>query len=456
MACGADGFGIKLCRNSPQLMNEKANGKSQPVTKGPLMKINLTSARKALLALAIGSIVATGMAQTQYQWTNFAGMPGQGTGSTDGTGTMARFNAPQGVALDSGSNVYVADLGNNTIRMITPAGVVTTLAGTPGTSGTANGTGSAARFNWPSGVAVDSGSNVYVADRSNHTIRKITPAGVVTTLAGTPGTSGTADGTGSAAQFNYPSGVAVDSGSNVYVADDGNFTIRKITPAGVVTTLAGTPAQSGFADGTGTSARFSDPLGIAVDSGSNVYVAESLISIIRMITPAGVVTTIGGQYGTAGSADGTGTSARFSSPTEITVDQGGNLFVADLGNNRISMGAYSPVAPWLISNGFAYNTALTNVPNNDGVPLLMDYALNLDPTQNQSASIPKPVVSGSQMSLTFYGGSAGVTYIVQTSTDLQYWSTSGVTFSGPDAYNNFTATIPITGSKEFMRLKVTY
>ena len=133
---------------------------------------------------------------------------------------------------------------------------ITTLAGRAGSAGSADGTGSAARFYYPRGVAVDSAGNVYVADTGNHTIRKVTPAGVVTTLAGLAGSSGSADGTGSAARFNYPPGVAVDSAGNVYVADTGNHTIRKVTPAGVVTTLAGLAGSSGSADGTGSAARF--------------------------------------------------------------------------------------------------------------------------------------------------------------------------------------------------------
>ena len=177
---------------------------------------------------------------------------------------------------------------------MTPAGVVTTLAGLAGSQGSADGTGSAARFAWPIGVAVDSTGNVYVADNGNDTIRKVTPAGVVTTLAGLAGSSGSADGTGSAARFYGPSGVAVDSAGNVYVADTGNYTIRKVTPAGVVTTLAGLAGTEGSADGTGSAARFSYPSGVAVDSAGNVYVADTGNNTIRKVTPAGVVTTLAG------------------------------------------------------------------------------------------------------------------------------------------------------------------
>src|SRR5205814_1507614 len=147
-------------------------------------------------------------------------------------------------------NAYVADALNNTIRKVTAAGLVTTLAGLAGTIGTADGTGSAARFYNPTAVAVDISGTIYVADTDNHTIRKVTPAGVVTTLAGLAGGFGTADGTGSAAQFKYPYGVAADNAGNVYVADALNNTIRKVTPAGVVTTLAGLAGNLGSTDCT--------------------------------------------------------------------------------------------------------------------------------------------------------------------------------------------------------------
>jgi hypothetical protein len=190
------------------------------------------------------------------------------------------------VAVDSSGNVYVADTFNHTIRKVTPDGVVTTLAGLAGSSGSADGTGSTARFNEPRGVAVDSSGNVYVADSGNATIRKVTPRGLVTTLAGLAEERGNADGTGTAARFFLPSAVAVDSAGNVYVAD--SFTIRKVTPGGVVTTLAGLAVESGTADGVGSAARFGltdifvGPLGVAVDSAGNVYVADTGNSTIRI------------------------------------------------------------------------------------------------------------------------------------------------------------------------------
>jgi len=204
-----------------------------------------------------------------------AGSTASNTGYVDATGTAARFNSPYGVAVDSTGNVYVADTFNHAIRKITPGGVVTTLAGsTAGDDGYVDATGTGARFQYPAGVAVDSTGNVYVADANNNAIRKITPGGVVTTLAGsTAGTSGYVDATGTDARFNYPEGVAVDSTGNVYVADNYNSAIRKITSGGEVTTLAGSTAgDDGYVDATGTAARFNYPTGVAMDSSGNVYV----------------------------------------------------------------------------------------------------------------------------------------------------------------------------------------
>ena len=251
----------------------------------------------------------------------------QDTGSSDGTGSDARFNWPHGVAVDNAGNVYVADTNNKTIRKITSAGVVTTLAG-GGSNSNPDGTGSAARFVNPSGVAVDNAGNVYVADAVDFTIRKVTSAGVVTTFAGSHGEESSIDGTGSAARFYSPIDVAVDNAGNVYVTEFN--AIRKITPAGVVTTLAGGGLyHPGGIDGTGSSASFASPKGIAVDSTGNVYVADTENFTIRKITSSGVVTTLAGTAGSTGSSDGTGSAARFVNPIDVAVDNAGNVYVSD-------------------------------------------------------------------------------------------------------------------------------
>jgi hypothetical protein len=256
------------------------------------------------------------------------------SGSTDGASTAALFYLPSAVAVDSANNLYVADTSNNTIRKITSGGTVSTLAGLATRSSSVNGTGSAALFEDPYAIAVDGSGNAYVADATDHSIRKITAAGVVTTLAGNPGTYGSADGTESAALFKAPLGIAADSSGTVYVADTGNSTIRKITPAGVVTTLAGKAGTEGATDGTGTEARFYSPYGVATDSAGNVFVLESA-GVVRKITAAGLVTTLAGTANAPGFVNSTGPAARFSVPFDLTVDTAGNIYVSDHGNHAV-------------------------------------------------------------------------------------------------------------------------
>ncbi len=270
---------------------------------------------------------------TPYAITTLAGKS-LGTGTNDGIGGAAQFNQPEGVATDNAGVVYVADRGNNTIRKITPEGAVTTLAGTGGQSGSTNGTGSEARFNAPIGLAVDAAGVVYVADSQNHTIRKITPLGEVTTLAGSAGNTGNANGTGSVARFNRPFGVALDGATNIYVADCNNHRIRKITPAGLVSTYAGS-GISGTNDGAGTTARFKNPQGLAFDSATNLFVTDSQNYTVRKITPDGVVSTLAGFGGQFGTNDAVGSAARFSYPNGVAVDSEGYIYVVDQGKATI-------------------------------------------------------------------------------------------------------------------------
>jgi sugar lactone lactonase YvrE len=284
--------------------------------------------------IGFGKAQNLGASGLTYNFTTLAGVAGS-FGSIDGTGSAARFYYPNCVALDSSGNLYVGENGNGTIRKVTPGGSVTTLAGLAGSYGSTNGTGSAARFNGPNGLAVDSAGNVYVADYGNHTIRKVTPGGSVTTLAGLAGSEGSADGTGSAARFRYPYNVAVDSAGIVYVSDTLNHTVRKVMPDGTVSTLAGTAGGRGNADGMGSAARFDHPNGLAVDTQGNIYVADYLNHTIRKVTPGGAVSTLAGLAGSSGSTDGTGNAARFYYPYGVALDSAGNVFVADEGNQTI-------------------------------------------------------------------------------------------------------------------------
>ncbi len=261
-------------------------------------------------------------------------------GSNDGPGRQAGFSFPRGIAIDPAGNIYVADTGNNTIRRISPDGVVTTIAGLAGTFGCIDGKGIDARFNYPVSVAVDPLGNIYVADLYNCTIRKVTSYGVVTTIAGQPGIEGGVDGMGNRALFSFPIGVAVDNSGNVYVADMMNNAIRKVTTAGMVITFAGKLSYTpGNADGAGSSARFCHPCGVAVDKAGNIYVADSGNDTIRCITPGRVVITLAGLPGQPGFADGIGAAVRFWHPTGLAPDRLGNLYVTDLDNSVIRKGS---------------------------------------------------------------------------------------------------------------------
>ena len=270
--------------------------------------------------------------------TTFAGTAGV-SGDADGVGAAARFDGPTAIAIDASGNLFVVDEFNYTIRKITPSAEVTTYAGFPGARGSADGPRASARFNFPEGIAVDTLGNIYVADTDNETIRMISASGNVITLAGSTGLRGTADGFRSAARFDNPEGIAVDSAGNVYVADELNGSIRKIAPSGDVTTFAGLTGQQGAADGNGANARFQAPIGIAFDASGTMFVSDAGNDIIRKVTPSRDIVTIGGVARSSGDVDGAGPNARFKSVSGIAVDANGTIYVADSGNDAIRAGA---------------------------------------------------------------------------------------------------------------------
>ena len=262
------------------------------------------------------------------------------SGGLDGSGAAAQFRAPNGLTIDGADIVWVADTVNHTIRKITTAGAVTTFAGTAQMSGTTNANGTAARFSGPTGIAIDGAGNLFVADNGNFAIRKITPARDVTTFAGQAGTFGALDhATGTSARFSYPSGIVRDpSTGNFYVTDQTNYCVRKITPASAVTTFAGAlgVSSSPFVDATGNDARFSQPRALTIDGSSNLYVIDT--NVVRKITPGAAVTTIAGNRDLLGSEDGTGAVAHFVSPSKIHSEADGTLYVTDFGTQSIKRG----------------------------------------------------------------------------------------------------------------------
>lgn len=330
---------------------------------------------RLLLLCSLWSASMANVAGQAYTFSTIAGVAGL-SGTNDGINSDARFYRPAGLALDQAGNIYVADQLNHTIRKIAPAGtnwIVSTLAGLAGTLGSADGTNDQTRFNHPSGLAVDTAGNLFVTDNYNQTVRKLTPVGtncVVSTVAGLAGVKGSADGTNSDARFNAPRAIAVDNDDGLYVTDELNYTVRGVKPARtnwVASTLAGSAGNiyGGFVDGTNGDAEFNVLFGITRHSGGNLYVADFGNNAIRRIAPVGpdwVTTTVSGFSGNRGATDGPASTAMFNGPNGITVDASETMYVADQYNHTIRK-----VAPtnssWVVSTvaGLALQTG-----TNDG------------------------------------------------------------------------------------------
>ncbi|HCN79432.1 MAG TPA: hypothetical protein DIT13_19895, partial [Verrucomicrobiales bacterium] len=407
-----------------------------------------------------------------------AGSPGL-SGSTDGTGSAARFNNPWGgVSADDAGNVYVADQANHIIRKITPGGVVTTIAGSAGLTGSANGTGAAARFNYPNAVVVDpAGTELFVVDLVNNTIRRVDLAdNSVTTFAGTAGLAGASNGTGAAARFNYPIGIARDSDGNLYVTESNNNTLRKITPGAVVTTLAsffnnpyhpavdsagnvyvpqpnrhtiikvtpagvksvfaGTDGSSGAADGTGAAARFNIPTGVAVDSDDNVYVADYNNHTLRMITPAAEVTTVAGVAGAAGSTNGAASVARFNKPLSLSFDGAGDLYLADSASFTVRK-LSADLAPLVVAedsgaySGAAFLTAISPGPANESAQTVSFTVTN---NNNGLFSAQPAIAPNGTLTFTPAPDQNGQATVTVTAVDDGGTANGGVNTSAPQTF----------------------
>lgn len=392
-------------------------------------------------------------------------LAGIGPGSADGPGPDARFWNTTGIAVDASGIAFVADYFNDTVRRIATNGVVCTIAGLAGSSGSGDGTNSDARFFNPQDVALDGHDNMYVTDIFNNTIRKISPIGtnwVVTTIAGQAGAPpAEADGIGTNALFYNPTDLAVDSNTNLYVTDSSGQTIRKITPVGtnwVVTTIAGFPMTGGSTNGIGTNALFFYPHGIAVDAAANIYVADTLNDTIRKLSPVGnnwMVTTIAGQDGLSGSSDGLGTNALFYFPESVAQDTSGDLYVADTFNDTLRR--LTPVGANWSSSTIAGQVQITGDTDATGTNALFDFpeSIALDSagdlyvadTDNNSVRVGQLISSPSlQISLVdnlvLVSWPGAGSYALQTNSDLS--TSNWVSYSGTVTTTTGTNSIAIT------------
>jgi DNA-binding beta-propeller fold protein YncE len=320
----------------PLRPNTSERGLRRPLSQRERAGVRESAWTTLRLAFVLAALLVhlAGLLAAQDSVRTLAGLP-ETPGSADGTNAAARFNDPAGLAIAADGTIFVADNQNHAIRRIGTNGVVTTLAGSLGTPGSADGSGSNARFDGPTGIALGSDGALYVCDTGNHTLRRVATNGVVTTLAGAAGNADFADGPAATARFNQPLGLAVAPDGTIFVADSGNHLIRIIATNGIVSVLAGNPETFGSADGTGTNAFFNSPVGLALAPDGSLFVSDANNFTLRKVTPAGVVTTIAGAAGQDGSTDGPALSARLGKPAELALAPSGTLYIADAAHHTI-------------------------------------------------------------------------------------------------------------------------
>lgn len=378
-------------------------------------------------------------AQTNLTPWAFSILAGGRNGTNNGAGTNASFDGPHGVTLDSATNIYVGEFSSGLLRKISPSGVVTTLASGFGANNAV-------------GVCVDSSNNVYVACPLTDIVYKVTQTGSKSVFA-----SG----------FTGLNALAIDGSNNIFVTEFGNEAIYEITPGGVANLVAGSPGNAGSADGTNQAARFNRPWGVAVDSAENLYISDSTNCTVRLISPSGtnwLVTTIAGQAGKTGHADGLGTNTLFNAPTGITVDSAGNVYVCDRLNQCVrKLTRWGN--EWLVSTvGNVISTpSVTGFVGPRGI--VVDGANNLYIAAPETDTIQKafPALAiytfppnfgfaGSQFGFDF-GGPPGQLAAIDTTTDLLSWAPL-MTNSISAASNHFTDSIDATGQNRFYRLRI--
>ncbi|MGA2248818.1 MAG: hypothetical protein ABSH48_28010, partial [Verrucomicrobiota bacterium] len=446
-----------------------------------------TPGSQSVMVLANQTTVTNGIyTDIGYSFATIAGQAGT-TGSADGTNLAVLFDSPAGICVDASENLYVADTGNSVIRKLTHTTngwASFTIAGLAGAPGYTDGTNGQARFDYPSGVAIDTNNNIYVVDQVNSTVRKLTTDGTnwtVSTIAGMAGDYGSADGTNGVARFYYPAGVAVDTSGKVYVADQINSSIRKLTPLGsnnwAVSTIAGMSGLNGSADGINGTARFYWPSSLTVDASGNIYVADTFNDTIRKIATSGtnyVTTTICGTPGVNSSVDGTNNSALFDGLSGIVVDGLGNLFVADTYSSVIR--EVTPIdSSWVVNTigGLAYVEGSADGTNSQarfdspyGIAVDVNGLLYIADTFNQTIRAgtsfsplpPEPhiAIAPGVKDFSFnWQVTAGLTYQLQIETNLQQqsWVNLGSPILATNASMSFMDT-NATNSPRFFRVMV--